>query len=231
MENKTSKYFKYAIGEIILVVIGILIALSINNWNENQKLKSNEKELLVYVLENLKEDSLIIHNALTERISILEVHQQLVAYLNNELSRDEVGDLDLLRRSFPGQLITRKNNPELSKNVLDQGVKKQILEYYRSIDRAEFIMANHNNIIENVVRPYLGQKGLLTFGNHVGNFEDDTLDLIDRDLFFEEIKNKAFQQILFESGIKANSIINWETHASVENEKLKISIKNYLSKK
>lgn len=37
MENKTSKYFKYAIGEIILVVIGILIALQINNWNEARK--------------------------------------------------------------------------------------------------------------------------------------------------------------------------------------------------
>jgi len=37
MENKTGKYFKYAIGEIILVVIGILIALSINNWNGNRK--------------------------------------------------------------------------------------------------------------------------------------------------------------------------------------------------
>tara|TARA_B100000508_G_scaffold107348_1_gene85427 strand:- start:44 stop:181 length:138 start_codon:yes stop_codon:yes gene_type:complete len=37
MENKTSKYFKYAIGEIILVVIGILIALQINNWNELRK--------------------------------------------------------------------------------------------------------------------------------------------------------------------------------------------------
>ncbi|WP_133758993.1 DUF6090 family protein [Gelidibacter sediminis] len=40
-KNKTVKYFKYAIGEIILVVIGILIALQINNWNEN---KSNLKE-------------------------------------------------------------------------------------------------------------------------------------------------------------------------------------------
>ena len=37
MENKTSKYFKYAVGEILLVVIGILIALQINNWNEQQK--------------------------------------------------------------------------------------------------------------------------------------------------------------------------------------------------
>ena len=34
MENKTGKYFKYAIGEIVLVVIGILIALQINTWNQ-----------------------------------------------------------------------------------------------------------------------------------------------------------------------------------------------------
>jgi len=37
MENKTGKYLKYAIGEIVLVVIGILIALSINDWNEVTK--------------------------------------------------------------------------------------------------------------------------------------------------------------------------------------------------
>ncbi len=36
-ENKFSKYLLYAIGEIVLVVIGILIALSINNWNETRK--------------------------------------------------------------------------------------------------------------------------------------------------------------------------------------------------
>ncbi|MDT0559603.1 DUF6090 family protein [Ichthyenterobacterium sp. W332] len=36
-KNKTGKYFKYAIGEIILVVIGILIALQFNNWNESRK--------------------------------------------------------------------------------------------------------------------------------------------------------------------------------------------------
>ena len=46
MENKTSKYFKYAIGEIVLVVIGILIALQINNWNEQRKNQRTEKELL-----------------------------------------------------------------------------------------------------------------------------------------------------------------------------------------
>jgi hypothetical protein len=45
-ENKTGRYFKYAIGEIVLVVIGILIALSINNWNQNRINKQNEKLIL-----------------------------------------------------------------------------------------------------------------------------------------------------------------------------------------
>ncbi len=44
-KNKTGKYLKYAIGEIILVVIGILIALSINNWNENRKSKRVADEI------------------------------------------------------------------------------------------------------------------------------------------------------------------------------------------
>jgi len=46
IENKTGKYFKYAIGEIILVVIGILIALQINNWNENRKHKNKKHKYI-----------------------------------------------------------------------------------------------------------------------------------------------------------------------------------------
>ncbi|WCO03561.1 DUF6090 family protein [Psychroserpens ponticola] len=45
-KNKTGKYFKYAIGEIVLVVIGILIALQINNWNENRKASNEEIKIL-----------------------------------------------------------------------------------------------------------------------------------------------------------------------------------------
>ena len=62
-KNKTGKYLKYAIGEIVLVVIGILIALQINNWNENRKdrikevanLKSLQSEMMTS-LEELKID-------------------------------------------------------------------------------------------------------------------------------------------------------------------------------
>jgi len=54
MENKTSKYFKYAIGEIVLVVIGILIALQINNWNENKKERKLQKKVLTELLSSLE---------------------------------------------------------------------------------------------------------------------------------------------------------------------------------
>jgi hypothetical protein len=46
MDNRTGKYFKYAIGEILLVVIGILIALQINTWKEERQLKREEEKIL-----------------------------------------------------------------------------------------------------------------------------------------------------------------------------------------
>ena len=48
-KNLMGKYFKYAVGEIILVVIGILIALQFNNWNEARKARIEEK-IKIYVL-------------------------------------------------------------------------------------------------------------------------------------------------------------------------------------
>ena len=56
MENKTSKYLKYAIGEIVLVVIGILIALQINNWNEVRKSDSQVQLLLNNLVEAINQD-------------------------------------------------------------------------------------------------------------------------------------------------------------------------------
>ena len=64
MENKTSKYFKYAVGEIILVVIGILIALQINNWNENRKELLSESKILKTLNDEFSENKITLDSTL-----------------------------------------------------------------------------------------------------------------------------------------------------------------------
>ncbi|MCA0154411.1 DUF6090 family protein [Winogradskyella vincentii] len=56
-QNQMGKYFKYAIGEILLVVVGILIALQVNNWNEQRKLRNYEKQLLNQLRIDFKRNS------------------------------------------------------------------------------------------------------------------------------------------------------------------------------
>ena len=61
-EGKTANYFKYAIGEIVLVVIGILIALQINNWNETRKAKIKSIEYHSRLVEDLNRTIETSHN-------------------------------------------------------------------------------------------------------------------------------------------------------------------------
>ena len=68
-ENKTTRYFKYAIGEIVLVVIGILIALQINNWNENRKANIKAEKYKNTIVNDLKLDTIAI-NSLIETTKI-----------------------------------------------------------------------------------------------------------------------------------------------------------------
>lgn len=88
MENKTSKYFKYALGEIILVVIGILIALSINNWNEDRKNEKYQQEILTLINQNLQNDSI----ALSKELYISREANQLTDKLLKQVSSGNYGD-------------------------------------------------------------------------------------------------------------------------------------------
>jgi hypothetical protein len=72
-ENKFSKYLIYAIGEIVLVVIGILIALQINNWNEKRKSREAVKIAIEGLIADLKKDTLQL------RIDL--------GYIDNDLNR------------------------------------------------------------------------------------------------------------------------------------------------
>jgi len=85
-ENKFSKYLIYAIGEIILVVIGILIAVSINNWNEKQKLKTQEIEILQNFQNTFKEDLKGLNRAITINNRVKKSMTLLLDYMNEDKS-------------------------------------------------------------------------------------------------------------------------------------------------
>ena len=61
-DNQFSKYLLYAIGEILLVVIGILIALQINTWNEEVKNQKNEYSFYMDILSDLEKDSVKLND-------------------------------------------------------------------------------------------------------------------------------------------------------------------------
>jgi hypothetical protein len=79
MENKTSKYFKYALGEIALVVIGILIALQISNWNEGRKEKEYLNVVYKQIQNDLKRDTLRMGETIKE---ITEKNKRLADIIN-----------------------------------------------------------------------------------------------------------------------------------------------------
>ena len=84
-ENRVSKYMLYAIGEILLVVIGILIALQINNWNETRKVKVIEVALLAEIRSNL-EATLLEFQEDTTRNSLSLVHlTRIQDHIDNDL--------------------------------------------------------------------------------------------------------------------------------------------------
>lgn len=92
-EGKTTKYFKYAVGEIILVVIGILIALQINNWNQNRIAKNQELDILKALVIGLKKDREDLkYNANSLTISLASANTIIKAIENDEPYRDSIAD-------------------------------------------------------------------------------------------------------------------------------------------
>ncbi len=83
-QNKTGKYFKYALGEIVLVVIGILIALSINNWNEKRKEQNLEIRYIIELRSDLQKDSIAIANMITISNEQVRSKALLLKFLDDE---------------------------------------------------------------------------------------------------------------------------------------------------
>jgi hypothetical protein len=78
-QAELKKYMLYAIGEIALVVLGILIALQINNWNENLKMEKEVDDFLLALKEDLIQDTILIKEKLPFIVSQYEFNESLRA--------------------------------------------------------------------------------------------------------------------------------------------------------
>lgn len=110
-EGKISKYLKYAIGEIVLVVIGILIALQINNWNQDRLNQLEKKDLLYKLNIEFKSNKRVLANFKIEEEKAINASIKLMRLIG--VSEEELynHNLDsLLFESFPSNELAFANN-------------------------------------------------------------------------------------------------------------------------
>jgi hypothetical protein len=137
-ENKFSKYLIYAIGEIFLVVIGILIALSINNWNNNNVRVNEEASLLHDMIIDLKQNINVSNTVLDIHDATLERNIDLRrVLLNKNSNQDNISQLigSLTSSATPTfSTSTYKTISRTGLNIIrSDTLKKSILNYYEVI--------------------------------------------------------------------------------------------------
>jgi len=142
-ENKFSKYLLYAIGEIILVVIGILIALQINNWNNEKRIYSEETATLQKLIQDLKSDN--------ERyLDNIEFYNKRNDYLTNAkeiIFKKSLSDEEIKKVMYYNGAIHKDLNPRTTTynemlnsgriyNLSSEELVNSIIAYYQYLDES-----------------------------------------------------------------------------------------------
>ncbi|MCA0154405.1 DUF6090 family protein [Winogradskyella vincentii] len=115
-QNKMGKYFKYAIGEILLVVIGILIALQINNWNENRKERLQEQELLVQLQSEFTSNLEQLDQKIQMRERMISSSLKLLQYIDRPQTRNNDSIL-----KHAGQIVIAPTFDPIVNDIISSG--------------------------------------------------------------------------------------------------------------
>jgi hypothetical protein len=153
-ENKFSKYLLYAIGEIVLVVIGILIALQINNWNIQSKLKVQEETIIQEVERNIESNIAEMKLDLVQISNRINSIETIVAHLNSELVYHDSLALHFGRinsyRYFNDvdtgyQLMMSKGAEEIMNDTLRISLTTYFGEGLEDINHSMMLLQDHYN--------------------------------------------------------------------------------------
>lgn len=161
---KNGDYLKYAIGEIVLVVLGILIALSINNWNTNRLDSEEETVILNNLIKelNLELNNLAVHKT-AQNIWINSGSEILKNYtINNTFLVDDkllghMNDL-MIRSNFTPNVTTYQTLESTGKiNLIENKLlKDEIIVYYNSISFfSENTKINNSTLVDELINQKL----------------------------------------------------------------------------
>jgi hypothetical protein len=194
-ENKVSKYMLYAIGEIVLVVIGILIALSINNWNETRKLQNEELKLLSDLKTNLETTYKNFINDTIDNSELIAKYNNIQNYINKDLPYSNKLDKAFGELTFwSSPYVTATAYKTLQTKGLDiiknQKLKKDIVNIYefhftvltQDYDKAEWALN------QAVVTPFISK--------HIRRYDDVSLSVAKPNNFENLKQNDEFINIL-----------------------------------
>jgi len=163
IENKTGKYFKYAIGEIILVVIGILIALSINNWNEELKLEQKEIDIATEIYFELNENLAYVKKQKInweKRANTAQTLSKIIISKSESLTQKQFDStmlyilgyykLNLIKNKFDN--IVSSETFEFKKST---SLKRELLALKSLYETLESYYQSNVEANRNTLRPYL----------------------------------------------------------------------------
>ena len=133
-KNKTGKYFKYAIGEIILVVIGILIALQINNWNQNRLQKTQVNTYLKSIITDLTSDI----NVYARNLNTYDKHTENISRIlnSNEYKQLKIDSIySLVNRTWSINTLQNRTYEKIKSTGLEDilattEIDNAVNEYY-----------------------------------------------------------------------------------------------------
>ena len=150
-ENKVMAYLRYAIGEILLVVIGILIALQVNNWNEQRKSDKLEEEYYCRLLEDLIQDGEQIDALLKFAKDRLKASNQAVRLLQkHKANKIEVANQIALAIKAIYSDFKPNNSAFEDLNIIkDKNVIKALNTYFNNLESLKSVIKiNGQNAVD-----------------------------------------------------------------------------------